>query len=182
MIWNFIWSRVTVSNTWKTMFTYFFTSLWLVYFISGSLYLLMPLPTSSSPQPPPSWQPPACHGDLHLNHTLLSLTQRYLIVLQTTWSPEIWLAPRVFQAINTGVYTVWWWHDCKLKNVDLDHGFPNAALFRVLQMQSAPYRSTLASLRLLEFSVPISWGSWKGRDRLSAYNQYHLELPISSNI
>lgn len=117
---------------------------------------------------------------LHLNCTLLSLTQRYLILLQTTWLPEIWLAPCVFQAVNTRVYNVWWWHDCKLKNVDLDHGFPNAALFRVLQMQSAPYRST--SPRLLEFSVSISWGSWKGKDRLSAYNQHHLEPPISSNI
>lgn len=36
--------------------------------------------------------------------------------------------------------------------------------------------------QLLEFSVPISWGSWKGKDRLCGYNQYHSELPISSDI
>lgn len=79
----------------------------LIYFITRRLYLLIPSPTSSSPQPPPLWQPPACHRDLHLNPTLLSLTQFYLMLLQTTWLPEIRLAPCVIQAINTWVYSMW---------------------------------------------------------------------------
>lgn len=157
MIRNFIWSHVTIQ------------------YMENNVYLLFkwkfvppdPLPTSSSPQPPPSWQPPACPGDPHLNHTLCHWHSVILLCcrrhgrLRYDWLP--------------GAYNVWWWHDCKLKNVDLDRGFPNAALFRVLHVQSAPYRSTVASPRLLELSVPVSWGSWKGKDRLSAYEQHHLD-------
>lgn len=79
----------------------FFTSLWLVYFITGSLYLLIPLPTSSSPQSPSFLPATSLHFKPYtpvIDAAILFCCRRHGC-LRYDW------LPCVFQAVNTRCIT-----------------------------------------------------------------------------